>query len=204
MHQEWKHAKIGCRLFFFSSHQISKNYNERKRRMNIRKMTEMNVCRPIDCVILFSMDFRSVFVCVRAKARVWTCTECRSDGMCTCQWLKWENPYWTACVCVFDLFSERSHFSLPHNLRLFPFVVSIDAVLPTEFIYRVKWTIPIRLGHGEHKNTLDCCMMEKKSSMQYYYRSYNANEENIIILFFQNFVSLEEMNALNYKRKNIA
>lgn len=35
----------------------------------------------------------------------------------------------------------------------------------------------------------------KKSSMQYYYRSYNANEENIIILFFQNFVSLEEMNA---------
>lgn len=134
-------------------------------------------------------------VCVRAKARVWTCTECRSDGMCTCQWLKWENPYWTACVCVFDLFSERSHFSLPHNLCLFPFVVSIDAVLPTEFIYRVKWTIPIRLGHGEHKNTLECCMMEKKSSMQYYYRSYNANEENIIILFFQNFVSLEEMNA---------
>lgn len=37
--------------------------------------------------------------------------------------------------------------------------------------------------------------MEKKGSMQYYYRSYNANEENIIILFFQNFVSLEEMNA---------
>lgn len=94
-----------------------------------------------------------LFVCVRAKARVWTCTECRSNGVCVhvSDWIERIHTELRVCVRIYSL-SELT--SLGYTLFVsFHLLFRLTQCCQLNFFYRVKWTIPIRLGHGQHKNT---------------------------------------------------